>query len=310
MAPNTVLVTGSTGQVGGALLQALAAFAIHGEKPEILAPTRAELDLSHPASVRAYLRKTAPRWIVNPAAHTAVDRAESETAQAYAINAEAPRVLGEEAANLGAAVVHFSTDYVFSGHGTAPWKETDTPEPQSTYGSTKLEGERALAASGCAHIILRTSWVYGATGKNFLLTILKAARERLELRIVADQHGAPTWSRDLAALTTHVLTQGESLAQGKALAEALTPLSGVYHAADAGETTWFGFAQAAIQQEQASNPNQICAKLTPIATTDYPTPAKRPANSRLDCTKLAQAFRWTMPDWQTSLAAVLAERTR
>jgi dTDP-4-dehydrorhamnose reductase len=307
MALNTILVTGSTGQVGGALLEALQSFTFAGETPEILAPIRAELDLSHPASVRAYIRKTTPRWIVNPAAHTSVDRAESETALAYAINAEAPRILGEEAASLGAAVVHFSTDYVFSGHGTTPWKETDTPEPQSTYGSTKLEGERALAASGAAHIILRTSWVYGATGKNFLLTILKAARERPELRIVADQHGAPTWSRDLAALAAHVLTRCESMAQGKSLAEAMVPLSGVYHAAGGGETTWFGFAEAAVEREKTRNPGQSYAKLTPIPTAEYPTPAKRPANSRLDCSKLAEYFQWTMPDWQSSLDAVLAE---
>ena len=300
-----ILLTGSTGQVGGALLETLASVRIGGEAPEILAPGRAELDLAHPAAVRAYVRQARPRWIVNPAAYTAVDRAESETALAHAINAEAPRVLGEEAANLGAAVLHFSTDYVFSGHGSAPWTESDTPEPQSIYGSTKLEGERALAASGAAHLILRTSWVYGATGKNFLLTILKAARERPELRIVNDQHGAPTWSGDLAALTAHILKLCETFAAGKVLPEAVAPLSGVYHAASAGETTWFGFAAAALEREQAHNPDRSFAKLIPISTAEYPTPARRPANSRLDGSKLARVFGWQMPAWQTSLATVI-----
>jgi dTDP-4-dehydrorhamnose reductase len=311
-----ILLTGATGQVGGALLKTLGSFTSGGEPPEIVAPTRAELDLSHISAVRSYVREVAPRWIVNPGAYTAVDRAESETALAYAINAETPRVLGEEAARLGAVVVHFSTDYVFSGHGTLPWTETDIPEPQSVYGSTKLEGERALAASGATHFILRTSWVYGATGKNFLLTILRAAKDpaRSELRVVDDQHGAPTWSYDLAQLATHVLQRGESLAEDlgmdKSLAEAVRPLSGIYHAAASGETTWFGFAKQAVGQERLLHPEESYAKLMPIPTVEYPTPARRPVNSRLNCDKLAGHFGWRMPDWRISLSAVLDELGR
>ena len=304
---NRILLTGSSGQVGGALLETLAPLLCGGEAFEIVAPNRAELDLSHPASVRAFVRSVQPRWIVNPAAYTAVDRAESENALAYTINAEVPRVLGEEAAQLGAVVLHFSTDYVFSGHGTASWGESDTPSPQSTYGSTKLEGERALAGSGAAHLIVRTSWVYGATGKNFLLTILRAARERPELRIVDDQYGAPTWSRDLARLSAHMIAQCESLAPSHAIEEAVQPLAGVYHAAGSGETTWFGFAKEAVERQEAEHPDQNWATLTPIPTSAYPTPATRPANSRLNCGKLAETFNWRMPAWQDSLCAVLDE---
>ncbi|ADW67353.1 dTDP-4-dehydrorhamnose reductase [Granulicella tundricola] len=296
-----ILLTGSTGQVGSALVQALAPFG------RVVAPTRAELDLVHPASVREFVRKVNPRWIVNPAAYTAVDKAESETAQAYAVNAELPRILGEEAAQSGAAVIHFSTDYIFDGEGTLPYTEKDIPAPHSIYGSTKLEGERALAATGAAHLIFRTSWVYGATGKNFLLTILNAAKARPELRIVADQHGAPTWSRDLARLTNHAIARAETLANGRPLPEALQPLSGVYHACAAGETTWFGFAQAAVEHEQQRDPAQKLATLTPITTAEYPTPARRPANSRMDTSKLGSLLGFHFPQWQDSLNSVLAE---
>ena len=303
MVPHRILLTGSTGQVGSALLDTLRPFG------EIVAPTRGKLDLAHPASVRAFVRDVAPRWIVNPAAYTAVDKAESETSLAHAVNAELPRVLGEEAARLNAAVLHFSTDYVFSGHGTTPYTEEDTPEPQSVYGASKLAGEHALAASGAAHIILRTSWVYGATGKNFLLTILNAARQRPELRIVADQHGAPTWSRDLGRLVTHIIAHAERTSPGS-IADAVQPLNGVYHAAGAGETTWFGFAKAAVDKLQALHPDQPLAKLTSIATTEYPTPARRPANSRLHCAKLSQALNFNFAPWEQSLKSVLAELSR
>ena len=305
--PQKILLTGSTGQVGNALLRTLSPLLIAGEPAEIIAPSRHDLDLAHPAAVRAFVREIAPRWIVNPAAYTAVDKAESETALAYALNAELPRVLGEEAARLNAAVLHFSTDYVFPGHGTTPYTEQDTPEPQSIYGSTKLDGEHALAASGAAHLILRTSWVYGATGKNFLLTILNAARQRPELRIVDDQHGAPTWSRSLAHLTAHLIAYSESLAPTLPLPEAMAPISGTYHATAAGDTTWFGFAQAFLAAEQLRTPDVKLATLTPIPTADYPTPARRPANSRLDNTRLRTTFNYTLPPWQESLTAVLKE---
>ncbi len=281
-----ILVTGASGQVGGALLHALASFG------EVLAPTRAELDLAAPSTIPAYLQSTKPRWIVNAAAYTAVDRAESEPALAEAINATAPRILAEQAHLLGATLIHFSTDYVFDGQSPRPYLESDPTNPLGVYGATKLAGEHAILAATPAAIILRTSWVYGATGKNFLRTILKLARERPDLRIVADQHGAPTWSRDLARLTAHIITQ-------------TAPPPGIYHATAAGETTWAGFATEALTRLR--HPNIPLATIVPIATAEYPTPARRPANSRLNCRKLHNTFAWTIPHWRESLAAVLAE---
>jgi dTDP-4-dehydrorhamnose reductase len=300
-----ILVTGASGQVGGELLRSLAALG------EVVAPSRAELDLSDEASVRAMVRRVKPRWIVNPGAYTAVDRAESEPELAYAVNATAVRALGEEAKAIGAAVVHFSTDYVFDGLGTAPYAETDAVNPASVYGASKLAGEQELARSGAAHLIFRTSWVYGATGKNFLLTILKAARERDRLRVVADQYGAPTWSRDLARMTAHVIGEcvGRSRAPGSrdGLLNAVARVGGVYHAAGAGETTWHGFAVEAVRQQAEKTPGIRLAAIDAIATAEYPTPARRPANSRLDCGKLNETFGWSMMRWEESLGAVLAE---
>jgi dTDP-4-dehydrorhamnose reductase len=304
-----ILLTGASGQVGGELLQRLAALG------EVVAPPRHELDLADEASVRAAVRRIRPRWIVNPAAYTAVDRAESEPELAYAINATAVRALGEEAHAIGAAVLHFSTDYVFSGEGTTPYRETDPTHPASVYGSSKLAGEQALAAANPAHLVFRTSWVYdatgGAAGKNFLLTILKAARERERLRVVADQHGAPTWSRDLARMTAHVIAFFERAAQSanpaSSIAETVARVSGIYHAAGAGETTWHGFAQEAVRLQQARRPEIRLALVDPIPTVEYPTPAKRPANSRLDCSKLAATFGWHMMPWQDALREVLAQ---
>ena len=294
-----ILLTGSTGQVGGALVTALAGMG------EVVAPTRSMLNLENVTSIRDMVRAVKPRWIVNPAAYTAVDKAETEPDVAQALNAEAPRILGEEAVKIGAVVLHFSTDYVFAGDSAKPYTERDEPGPKGVYGSTKLAGEKALAATGAAHLIFRTSWVYGATGKNFLLTILRAAAQRPELRIVADQHGAPTWSRDLARMAVQVMEHCEGL--GGELAAAVEPLNGVYHAAGAGETTWFGFAEAMVAAEQALVPEVPLAKLTPITTAEYPTPAARPEFSKLDGSKLAEAFGFRFPAWQDSLTRVLAE---
>jgi dTDP-4-dehydrorhamnose reductase len=257
--------------------------------------------------VRAMVRRVKPRWIVNPGAYTAVDRAESEPELAYAVNATAVRALGEEARVIGAVVVHFSTDYVFDGLGTAAYAETDAVNPASVYGASKLAGEQELARSGAAHLIFRTSWVYGATGKNFLLTILKAARERDRLRVVADQHGAPSWSRDLARMTRHVIKRCEEQAAGGDLLDAVARMGGVYHAAGAGETTWYGFAAEAVRQQAERAPGIRLAEVDAIATVEYPTPARRPANSRLDCRKLNETFGWSMMRWEESLRAVLAE---
>jgi dTDP-4-dehydrorhamnose reductase len=287
--------------VGGELLETL--------KPlgEVIAPLRAEMDLANAASVREMVRAVRPQWIVNPGAYTAVDKAESEPELAYAINAEAVKVMGEEARAIGAGVIHFSTDYVFDGSAEAPYRETDATVPVSVYGLSKLAGETALAESGVGHIIFRTSWVYGARGKNFLLTILKLARERETLRVVADQHGAPTWSRDLARMTAEVIGQCEAAARGQELADVLRDSGGIYHAAGAGETTWFGFAAEAVRLLREKEPNARLARIEAMTTAEYPTPARRPANSRMDCGKLRERFGWKMMDWRDSLREVLAE---
>jgi dTDP-4-dehydrorhamnose reductase len=296
-----ILLTGSTGQVGGELLQTL--------KPlgEVVAPSRASMDLANAASVRETIRAVRPRWIVNPGAYTAVDKAESEPELAYAINAEAVQVMGQEARAIGAGVIHFSTDYVFDGSASAPYRETDTTRPVSVYGASKLAGERALAESGAGHMIFRTSWVYGARGKNFLLTILKLARERETLRVVADQYGAPTWSRDLARMTAEVIGQCEADARGFELATFLFDTGQIYHAAGAGETTWYGFAAEAVRLQKEREPETRFAAIEAITTLEYPTPAQRPANSRMNGARLMERFGWKMMDWRDSLREVLAE---
>jgi dTDP-4-dehydrorhamnose reductase len=296
-----ILLTGASGQVGGELLGTL--------KPlgEVVAPARAEMDLSNATSVRETIRAVRPRWIVNPGAYTAVDKAESEPDLAYAINAEAVRAIGEEARLIGAGVVHFSTDYVFDGSASAPYREADATSPVSVYGASKLAGEKALAESGAGHLIFRTSWVYGARGKNFLLTILKLAREREHLRVVADQRGAPTWSRDLARMTAEAIGQCEAAAREGELASVLEAVGGMYHAAGAGETTWFGFAEQAVRLQRERERNVRFAEMEAITTAEYPTPARRPANSRMNCERLKRRFGWEMLDWRDSLREVLAE---
>lgn len=301
--PGRILLTGVNGQVGGECLPLLQAMG------EVLAPTRAELDLSDAAAVREFVARHKPRWIVNPAAYTAVDKAESEAEAAWAINLGAVRALGEEAAKIGAPVLHFSTDYVFAGEGTEPWRETDPTAPLGVYGASKLAGEQALAATGAPYMIFRTSWVYGARGKNFMLTILRFAREKQEMKIVADQHGAPTSARDLARLVAHVIAHFEEAAatSGKPLAEVFAPATGIYHACNAGSTTWFGFAEEFTRLAQEATPEQRYASLQPISTAEYPTPAKRPSNSRMSCAKLHDQLGFEMPTWQQSTAEIMAE---
>ena len=290
----SILITGVNGQVGAELANLLAPLG------RVHALSRSELDLANPANIRQVVQALNPRWIINPAAYTAVDRAESERELAEAVNVTAPGILGEEAKKIGAAVLHFSTDYVYPGTGTAPYTEDAPTGPLGVYGATKLAGEQALAASGAAHLILRTSWVYGATGRNFLLTILRVAREKQQMSIVADQHGAPTWSRDLARLAATILVAAPD-------AESAAAYQGIYHAAGCGETTWFGFADEALRQRRQWEPHTRFAELLPIKTAEYPTPARRPANSRLDCRKLENAFGFVFPEWQHSLAEVLHE---
>lgn len=301
MVRGKILLTGASGQVGGELLRMLTALG------EVVAPARGEMDLGDAGSVRAMVREVQPRWVVNPGAYTAVDRAESEPELAYAVNRDAVRVMGEEARRVGAAVVHFSTDYVFAGSGVCAYLESDATGPVSVYGASKLAGEQALAESGAAHLIFRTSWVYGARGKNFLRTIVKLAREREVVRVVADQHGAPTWSRDLAAMTVAAMSQCEREAGEGGIADAVREVSGVYHAAGAGETSWYGFAMEAVRGMKEREPKVRWAEVEAIATAEFPTTAQRPANSRLDCGKLRRCFGWGMMGWQDSLREVLPE---
>jgi dTDP-4-dehydrorhamnose reductase len=297
------LVTGEGGQVGEALRKTLAPLG------EVVIPTLAEWDLTDADATRRMVREVRPRWVVNAAAHTAVDKAESEPALAFAINATAPGILAEEAKKIGAAVVHYSTDYIFDGSKKTPYVETDAPGPLNEYGKSKLGGELAVSESGAAYITFRTSWVYGATGNNFVRSMLRLAQERDRLRIVADQRGCPTWSWELARLTTGVIAQMEALAakNGGSLAEAVVPVSGVYHATGSGETTWYGFAALAIDELRKLKPEAKLAVVEAITTAEYPTPAKRPMNSLLDCGKLERVFEWKMPDWRESVEAVVRE---
>lgn len=286
-----ILLTGSRGQVGWELKRTLACLG------NVVAVDSTEMDLTDPDAIRRVVSDVAPRIIVNPAAHTAVDKAESESDLAYAINAIAPGILGEEAQRVGALVVHYSTDYVFDGSGTTPWKEDDANGPLNVYGASKLAGEQALAAACPRHLIFRTSWVYGSRGANFLLTMRRLMQERPELKIVADQIGAPTWSRMLAEATALILAQTVSPARG---ADRPEPW-GVYHMTNAGETSWHGFAEA-IQVLTGSQ-----ARLLPIPCSDYPTPARRPLNSRLNNDKLERIFGVRLPDWRHALALCLKD---
>lgn len=279
-----VLVCGRNGQVAQALQSALAGLG------EVHLLGREQLDLAHPQQLRAPLRELRPDLVINAAAYTAVDQAESEPQLAFTINAEAPRVLAEEAAHLGVPLIHYSTDYVFDGSKAAPYAEDDAPNPLGVYGRSKLAGEQAITAVGGEHLILRTSWVYSRHGRNFLLTMQRLLQERPQLKVVNDQIGAPTWAGTLAASTRALIERWQ---QGQAGAW------GTYHLTAQGETSWFGFAQAIAQQLKAQG--LPCAELLPIASSEYPTPAQRPLNSRLDCSRLAREWQVTQPHWHEAL---------
>lgn len=289
----TILVTGVNGQIGFELLRSLQGLG------RVVACDRSMLDLSDLDRVRSVVRELKPSMIVNPAAYTAVDKAETDVEGARRLNADVPRVLAEEAARSGAALIHYSTDYVFDGANPGEYCETDLPDPQNVYGLTKLEGEAAIVSSGCRHLILRTSWVYGARGHNFLLTMLRLGAERPELKVVADQMGAPTWSRAIATATSHVIAQVRGAADATEWWDAR---SGTYHLTAGGDTSWHGFASAIF--ELANLPKR--SVVLPIPASDYPTPAKRPSNSRLSNAKLAQVFGVALPHWRESLALCLA----
>jgi dTDP-4-dehydrorhamnose reductase len=258
-----------------------------------------QVDFTQPDSIRQAVRAAAPAVIVNAAAYTAVDKAESEPELAMAINGTAPGVLAEEAKRLGSVLVHYSTDYVFDGAKQGPYVESDVPHPLNVYGRTKLAGDEAIQAVGGDYLILRTSWVYGARGNNFLLTMLRLARERKELRIVDDQIGSPTTSECIAQATAGILAQVLGPAAG-----GLKGRSGIYNLTCAGETTWFGFARALLTKSAASHGFTV-PNLIPITTGEFPRPAKRPANSRLRCQRVEETFGVVMPDWEEALALVL-----
>jgi len=291
-----ILLTGVNGQVGSELQRTLAPLG------EVIVLTRQDMDLADPASIVAALDKYQPTIIVNPAAYTAVDKAETVIEQAMAINAYAPKMLAEWAAQHHALLVHYSTDYVFDGCKDSPYLENDEANPQSVYGQSKWLGEEAIRAVTPHHIILRTSWVFGAYGNNFLKTILRLAKERDSLSIVADQHGAPTSAALIADMTAQILKH-------YAQVSACNFHYGTYHLCAGGETTWCDYARFVLQEaEKKSQRFMLTADaIQPIPTSAYPLPAPRPANSRLDCGKLTQHFGLSLPHWQLGVAAVVAQ---
>jgi dTDP-4-dehydrorhamnose reductase len=289
-----VVVTGATGQVGGALLKAL--------RPAgpVVAPGRDELDLAQPGQIAAALDRIAPDLIINTAAYTAVDHAEDEQQIAFRINADAPGVIARWAADHGTPLIHFSTDYVFDGSGDRPWREDDPAKPVSTYGASKLAGDEAVRSAGGSHLIVRTSWVYAASGTNFLRTIVRLAQERRELHIVADQVGAPTSAALIADAVASMVGKDRAL-----LADRFGASEGVVNLAASGETSWYGFAVAVVDGLKARGVALAVENVVPIATIDYSTKARRPANSRLDLTRLRQVFRIDPPQWYQVLGAEL-----
>jgi dTDP-4-dehydrorhamnose reductase len=282
------MLIGANGQVSTELQRRLAG------KVNLHVIGSATLDLTNPEAIREQVRALRPGLIINPAAHTAVDKAETEPELAFAINAHAPGVLAEEAARLNVPFVHYSTDYVFDGNKHSPYVETDPTGPLGVYGQSKLAGEQAVQAVGGQHLILRTSWVYAAHGRNFLLTMQRLLQEKPELKVVADQFGAPTWAGAIAQSTVQLVERWQAGQAGD---------WGVYHLTNKGETSWFGFAQAIGEQLRAAG--KPCGKVLPIPSSDYPTPAKRPFNSRLDCSKLEQQWGVSQADWYHALLECL-----
>jgi len=282
-ARNTILLTGAHGQLGRELAAALPAVG------HVVACDRSKLDLADPDAIINVVRDVAPRVIVNAAAYTAVDRAEREHDTAFAINARAPGILAAEARRAHALLVHYSTDYVFDGASTTPYVESAPVHPLNVYGASKLAGEAAIAASGAAAVTLRTSWVYGRHGQNFLVTMQKLAAERSEVRVVADQTGVPNWSRSLARATARLIGEG---------VERLAERSGLYHLSAQGSATWFAFARAILRDDPRT-------RVTPITTADYPTPARRPAYGVLDASHFARTFGFGLPDWHAVLRECL-----
>jgi dTDP-4-dehydrorhamnose reductase len=289
-----ILLTGVTGQVGAALREPLATAG------SLVAADRNRLDLARPERVASALDDIAPDLIVNPAAYTAVDRAEDERELAFRVNAEAPGAMARWAAHRGVPFIHFSTDYVFDGGGARPWREDDASGPLSAYGASKLAGEDAIRSAGGPHLVIRTSWVYAATGTNFLRTIARLARERDELRIVSDQIGAPTSAKLIADAVAGIIETPRP-----SLIERFRASRGLVNVAAAGETSWHGFAVAIVEGLKARHVALRAQTVQPIRTLDYPTKARRPANSRFDLARLREVFGIATPDWRDALAREL-----
>lgn len=287
-----ILLIGKNGQVGWELHRTLAPVG------RVIAVDYPEIDLTDALATRRLVLENKPNVVINAAAYTAVDKAESDTTTAQRINSAAPGVLAESANEVGALMVHYSTDYVFDGTKKTAYVETDSPNPLGAYGRTKLEGDQAVRAAGGNHLIFRLCWVYGARGQNFLLTMQRLAREREVLRVVGDQFGCPTWSRLIAEATTLALRQVLAARDANAL-------FGTYHLAASGSTSWHGFASRIV--ELMPEPDRRCREVTAIKTEEYPTPAKRPAYSVLDCRKLEKTFGIQLPDWEESLRLVLGK---
>ena len=291
-----ILLTGSTGQIGWELQRTLLPLG------EVIPVSRnapiplLQLDLAAPQRLCQLIREIQPDLIVNAAAYTAVDKAETEPELAQAVNGTAPGIIAEEAKRIGAAIVHYSTDYVFDGIQTRPYRENDPTNPLNIYGKTKLAGEQAILAVAVPHLILRTSWVYGMRGNNFLSTILRLSQEREELKVVDDQIGAPTWSRAIAEATAQILAQGTG-----ELDHFLAAQGGLYHLTAGGQTSWYGFAESILQHCSIKHQKKL-KQLLPIPTTGYPTPAQRPAFSLLDNHKVFQTFGLQLPEWQKAMA--------
>lgn len=290
MQPPRILLIGKIGQVGWELRRTLAPMA------QVACVDYPEIDLTTGDSIRRWVHETRPNIVINAAAYTAVDKAESEPDKAMKINGVAPGILAEEAKKLGALLVHYSTDYVFDGAKTEPYVETDAPNPLGAYGRTKLAGDEAVRAIGGAHLIFRLCWVYGVRGQNFMLTMMRLAREREKLRVVGDQVGCPTWSRMIAETTALALKQVVAAPDPAAF-------TGTYHLASSGVTSWHGFADAIIKLMPADG--KKCTQVEAISTAEYPTPTKRPAYSVLSCDKLERVFGLRLPHWEDSLKQVL-----
>ncbi|MFI8582256.1 dTDP-4-dehydrorhamnose reductase [Ectopseudomonas khazarica] len=283
-----ILLSGHTGQVAQALQHALA-------DHQLLSLGRQAFDLEQPASLRETILRERPQLLINAAAYTAVDLAEQEPKRAFAVNAEAPGAMAKACAELGIPLIHYSTDYVFDGSKNGAYHEDDASNPLGVYGASKLAGEQAVAASGCEHLILRTSWVYSRHGRNFLLTMQRLLQEREELKVVDDQIGAPTWAGSIAAASAELI---QAWQQGNRH-------WGTYHLTNQGQTSWFGFAQAIAEHLRAAG--KPCARLLPIPSSDYPTPARRPLNSCLDGTRLAHDWNLRLADWRQALQQCLGE---